>query len=119
YQGSRASMTEQDGYFVKMDSAGNRLYGTYLGGILADEIYDIDADASGNAYAIVYTHGNDMPVTAGAYQSTNNGSTDYAVYKFNLSTNCHDSYEPNNTKATATPVIIPAENSLLLHAEIG
>jgi len=119
YQAGLASLMDQDGYFVKFDSACHRLYGTYLGGAMADEIYDLDPDASGNIYLTARTNGSDMPVTAGAYQSGNNGISDYTVYKFNLTTNCYDTYEPNNSKGTATPVLIPPGNPLLLHALIG
>ncbi|HYV94048.1 MAG TPA: T9SS type A sorting domain-containing protein [Chitinophagales bacterium] len=84
YQTAIASTTDQDAYFVKMDSAGHKIYGSYLGGLLSDETYDLDVDENDNLYLTARTYGSDMPVTPGAYQSTNNGNSDYTLYKFSF-----------------------------------
>jgi beta-lactam-binding protein with PASTA domain len=46
-------------------------YSTYLGGSLADAVYGIAADSSGNAYVVGTTFSTNFPVTTGAFQSAN------------------------------------------------
>src|SRR5208337_3994521 len=48
------------------------VYSTYLGGSLEDEANAIAVDNSGDAYVAGLTVSSDFPVTAGAFQSTNN-----------------------------------------------
>lgn len=53
-------------------------YSTYLGGGLADSANAVAVDSSGNAYIVGTTYSTNFPVTTGAFQSKNNGST-YSV----------------------------------------
>jgi hypothetical protein len=76
----------------KINPAGSALvYSTYLGGGSSDggtlgNIYwtnPIVVDKSGNAYVAGFTTSGDFPVTAGAYQTTNQGSFNVTVTKLN------------------------------------
>ena len=53
-------------------------YSTYLGGSLSDSANAVAVDSSGDAYIVGTTYSLNFPVTKGAFQSTNNGST-YSV----------------------------------------
>ena len=50
------------------------VYSTYLGGSFPDEPLAIAVDSSGSAYVTGITCSADFPVTAGAYQTSHNGS---------------------------------------------
>jgi len=69
------------GFVAELNSTGTALvYSTYLGGtgdggggnLVADAVDGISVDVSGDAYVTGYTYSSDFPVTAGAFQSTNN-----------------------------------------------
>jgi hypothetical protein len=56
-------------------------YATYLGGTAEDDAYGIAIDSSGNAYVTGQTASTNFPTVAGAYSTTNAGSTDVFVSK--------------------------------------
>src|SRR2546425_915295 len=58
-------------------------YSTYLGGSADDIGLGIAVDAAGNAYVVGDTDSANFPVTAGAFQTTLNGSADAFVTKLN------------------------------------
>lgn len=66
-----------DGFVSKLSVTGTPsiIYGTYVGGSGDDEIYSMDVNSTGNAYAVGYTDSFDLPVVA-AFQSFNNGGAD-------------------------------------------
>jgi hypothetical protein len=68
-----------DGFVVKMNSSGQLVYSTYLGGRGYSAGTSIVADLAGNAYVAGYTNATDFPVTADAYQPVNHGSYDAFV----------------------------------------
>jgi MBG domain (YGX type)/Beta-propeller repeat len=68
---------QYSGFVTSQDIAGNPLYTTYLGGTVSDSATVIAADNYGNAYVAGYTQSPDFPVTADAFQSTNNGAPNY------------------------------------------
>lgn len=75
-----------DGFVVKMDTAGNMVSGTYMGGNGVDAIYGLVVTPSDTSViACADTYSTDLPVTPGAYQSTNNGAGDGYVVKFGMS----------------------------------
>lgn len=61
------------------------VYSTYLGGSNLDDCWGIAVDSSGNAYVTGHTYSTDFPTTAGAFQTTFNGSIDAFVTKLNSS----------------------------------
>lgn len=74
-----------DGFVAKIAPDATSLsYATYLGGGLqSDRIWGIDADASGNAYVAGQTENSNFPVTAGAFDTVWNNSTDAFLTKLN------------------------------------
>jgi hypothetical protein len=63
-------------FLTKLNPTGTALvYSTYLGGSTYDQANGIAVDASDNAYVVGLTTSTDFPVTAGAFQSKNNGAT--------------------------------------------
>ncbi len=73
-----------DVFVTKLNATGTALvYSTYIGGSSDDYGRGIAVDASGNAYVTGYTYSTDYDVTAGAFQTTNGGSSDVFVTKLN------------------------------------
>jgi hypothetical protein len=65
-----------DVFVTKLNAAGSGLlYSTYLGGTLADALYGLAADATGDAYVTGLTVSADFPTTGGAIDTTANGGT--------------------------------------------
>ncbi len=76
--------TNWDGFLVKFDGSGNRLWGTYYGGTGHDEIRGVDVDASDNVYVAGYTQSSmGSLATIGAYDTSLTDSMDGFVAKFN------------------------------------
>ncbi len=79
--------TNNDGYDVfvtELNPTGTSLlYSTYLGGSSFDSGSGIAVDTSGNAYVVGETNSSDFPTTAGAFQTTNDGSADAFVTELN------------------------------------
>jgi hypothetical protein len=63
------------------------LASTYLGGSYSDAGYSLAMDSSGNIFITGFTDSNNFPTTAGAYDTTYNGTGDEDVFvaKFNNS----------------------------------
>ena len=78
-----------DAFVVKIQptlKAGDSfLYGTYLGGALADGGNAIDVDAQGNIYVTGYTRSENFQITSSAYQNVMWGKQDTFVAKLNPS----------------------------------
>jgi hypothetical protein len=69
-----------DGFVVKVAPGGGSLvYATYMGGSSLDEIFAIAVDAGGTATIAGDAFSPDFPATAGAFDSTHNGSSDAFV----------------------------------------
>jgi hypothetical protein len=76
----------EDAYVVKLNSSGNLIYSTYLGGSSFDGAYYGDAiavDSSGYAYVTGFTDSTDFPHTPGAYQPALHVVEDAFVTKLN------------------------------------
>ena len=72
----------QDAFVSKLAADGTSLaYSTYLGGSSYDRGYGIAVDSSGAAYVTGFTLSGDFPTSAGAYQTTLNGSVNAFVSK--------------------------------------
>ncbi len=73
-----------DAFVSKLSADGSTLvYSTFLGGAGYDGGRGIALDTSGNAYVTGYTQSNAFPTTAGAAQTTLNGTEDAFVTKLN------------------------------------
>ncbi len=70
----------RDGIVVKLDSSGQRVYSTYLGGTGQDEVNGIDIDSLGRAYVTGFAaafSNNDFPTTAAnRYAAVETNGTD-------------------------------------------
>ena len=75
-----------DAFLVKFDSAGNRIWATYYGGIDNDIGSSVTADPSGNVYLAGYTKST-SGMASGGFQNTIGGGTDAFLAKFDLSGN--------------------------------
>jgi len=73
----------EDVFVVKMDAAGNRVWALFYGGSGSETGYGIAADASGNSAVVGATGSTDLPISGGAFQTTNaGGGTDVFIVKF-------------------------------------
>jgi hypothetical protein len=63
-------------YVIKLDSIGNRLFSTYLGGSGLDDCYGVCADQQKNLYLTGHTSSNDFYKTAISHQTAIAGSSD-------------------------------------------
>ncbi|MEX1193295.1 MAG: SBBP repeat-containing protein, partial [Brumimicrobium sp.] len=73
-----------DGFLAKFDGDGNRLWGTYYGGDLNDEIRSVDVSEDGNLVFISgYTASDNNIATSGTHQTVNGGVNDSFLAKFN------------------------------------
>ncbi len=70
-----------DGFVVKLDSAGQHQWSTYLGGVTADYGYGIAADLAGNCYTTGMTQSSSW--VSGGWDTSQNGSYDGFVVKLN------------------------------------
>jgi hypothetical protein len=74
-----------DGFLVKFNPSGVKQWGTYFGGISADDGNSCTIDALGNIYMTGATFSSSGIATAGAHQTANAGYTDAFLVKFNSS----------------------------------
>lgn len=72
-----------DIYLIKLDSSGNRLFGTRFGGSADEDAFGLDADAAGNIYIAGQTHSNDLPMIGQSFQNMPGGNMEACVVKFN------------------------------------
>ncbi|QEG24929.1 SBBP repeat-containing protein [Mariniblastus fucicola] len=75
-----------DAFVARLAPDGSKLmFGTYFGGVgdeFGNSTHNLAVDASGNSYLVTETSGDDMPVTAGAFQKTVAGKGDVVAAKF-------------------------------------
>ncbi len=70
-----------DGYVAKFSPSGTLLASSYLGGRYGDGAQGLACDAAGNVYFCGGTVSDNLPVTAGAYQTTMRGVEDFMAVK--------------------------------------
>jgi hypothetical protein len=74
-----------DAFVARLNAAGTELaYGTLLGGASFDAAYGVAVDSSASAYIAGITTSADLPVTAGAYDTTPDGTTSGFVAKLSF-----------------------------------
>lgn len=81
YQPNHAGGT-WDSFIAKFNSAGERQWGTYLGGSGQDLLWSGNIDSYGNIYCAGRTQSADGIATAGAHQENNGGDFDAYLMKF-------------------------------------
>ncbi len=74
-----------DAFIVKFNSSGARLWATYYGGSGDDYGYGIAVDSIGNMVVTGRTGSSSGIATSGVYQTSNGGSNDAFIAKFNAS----------------------------------
>jgi gliding motility-associated-like protein len=72
-----------DAFLVKFNTNGVRQWGTYYGGTGIERGSSCAIDGNGNIYLAGYTASTSAIATVGAYQTTNSGSYDAFLVKFN------------------------------------
>ena len=88
---------DRDAYIFKLDTSGNLVYSTFLGGSSSDEAYGVVVDSSGCAYVTGYSESSDFP-TVNAYDSTLDGGSNCFIVKLNdVGNNLHISTYVNTT----------------------
>lgn len=65
-----------DVYIIKLDSLGNRLFSSYIGGSAADDCFGVCTDTQKNIYLTGQTASNDFYKTAVSHQTTVTGAND-------------------------------------------
>ena len=84
FQSNNVSVGSWDIFVSKLNASGTALiYSTYIGGNAEDIAYSITLDASGNSYITGSTKSINYPITAGAFQSSNEFLWDIFVTKLN------------------------------------
>lgn len=58
-----------DGFLVKFDLNGNRIWATYYGGLGGDYFESVDTDSNGNIFCTGVTHSRDQIATPGAFHT--------------------------------------------------
>jgi len=74
-----------DGWILKLDTSGNYITSTYLGGSGGDEIYALTVNPDTMVTCVGSTYSTNFPVTQTAYQSTYVASGDGLVARYKLS----------------------------------
>jgi hypothetical protein len=78
-----SSNGNDDAFVTKLGASGSALsYSTYLGGGSYEQAQGIAVDGSGSAYVTGYTSSSNFPTTAGALDTSQNGSYDAFLSKF-------------------------------------
>ena len=76
-----------DGFVVKFNNIGNKLWGTYLGGLEDDDLYGIDLDQDNNIVVCGETNSPDGIATSGTHQTIFSGDFDSYIIKLDSSGN--------------------------------
>jgi uncharacterized protein (TIGR03437 family) len=103
-----------DAFVVKLNSSGQIVYATYLGGASADAGLGIAVDSAGSAYVVGTTNSQNFPVTAGAFQSHLAGNSDVFVAKLSPdgSTLVYATYLGGTAFDTAAAIAVDSSNNV-------
>ncbi len=75
----------RDGFITKFDSTGTRLWSTYYGGSLNDEIFSCAVKGSADLFIAGYTFSTSGIATSGGHQDSIGGMNDAFIARFNSS----------------------------------
>ncbi len=81
-----------DGFLVKFDTLGNRIWATYFGGTGQENTWDVTCDKNGNVYVSGETSSPNNIATANAHQTTKTNASEAFLIKF----------APNGTRVWGT-----------------
>jgi hypothetical protein len=85
YARTAAGGLSVDAFLTKLNPLGKALlYSTYFGGLNEDHALCVAVDPAGSPYFAGYTRATDFPITSGAFQTANGGSSDGFVTKFSF-----------------------------------
>jgi hypothetical protein len=105
-----------DGFVLKMDTSGNYITSTYIGGNTADDIWCITVNADTMVTCAGVTYSTDLPITPGAFQQSYVASGDGFVVRFDLSEELFSS-ETAESPTTEIDMLrvypVPAENGTI------
>jgi len=103
-----------DAFVVKLNSAGQIVYATYLGGANADIGLGIAVDSTGSAYVVGSTSSQNFPVTLGAVQAHFAGNTDVFVTKLSPdgSSLVYSTYLGGTAFDTAAAITLDSSNNV-------
>ncbi len=76
-----------DGFIVKFDTSGKRIWGTYYGGMGYERLTAISINSPGNLYVIGYTESSTGIATKNAFKTTHSGKYDLCIAKFDTTGN--------------------------------
>ncbi len=71
-----------DAYLIKFDTAGNRIWGTYVGAAQNDYLYGVTTGPDGKVYLAGHTNSSPFPVSTDAFQQTYGGGNDGVIGAF-------------------------------------
>lgn len=74
--------TQYDAFIVKFSENGNRIWGTYYGGDMQEEIFESGCDALNNIYLVGRAYSINGISSTGAYQTDKKGENDSFLVKF-------------------------------------
>jgi hypothetical protein len=108
-----------DGFLMKFDLNGSRIYGTYYGGENGDYAFDVKVDQSGDFFIIGYTNSENNISTSNSYQETfGGGNRDGFFAKFNPEgSRIFSSYFGGNGADICRTIIFDNNNNFLIAGE--
>ncbi|CAN5913648.1 SBBP repeat-containing protein [soil metagenome] len=92
-----------DGFVIKMDTSGQMISGTFMGGNGVDALLAMVVDADTSVFACGNSYSTNLPTGSNPFQATNAGAGDGYVVKFGMS-----------EELISTDVITVTENNSLL-----
>ena len=110
-----------DGFLVKFDENGSRVWGTYFGGVGLDQSYGLVADQLGHIFMTGSTGSSSGIATANAYQNLyGGGSADAFLAKFDLMGNLlYSTYLGGNTYDYGISLACDLWNQILVCGNTG
>ncbi|MEP7196590.1 MAG: T9SS type A sorting domain-containing protein [Saprospiraceae bacterium] len=104
-----------DGFVSKLDPLGIRLWGSYFGGSLEDNLYGIDIDVNDSIYVSGSSFSNNGIATPNAYEPNYNGNSDAIFAKFSPLGNINfGSYYGSVSDDISTGICIFPDQSLYI-----
>ncbi|HET6992590.1 MAG TPA: T9SS type A sorting domain-containing protein [Bacteroidia bacterium] len=107
-----------DGFVIKMDTSGQMVSGTFMGGNGVDALLAITVDADTSVITCGDTYSTDLPV-ANAFQSTNATAGDGYVLKFGMSEELPLSFSSVNADHSISLFPNPSDGNISVSTQKG